>query len=406
LHHFKQIRHKSSSYKLKNILERVAKPVEVVPEEKYTQIGIRSHGKGIFIKEDVTGKELGNKRVFWIEPNCFILNIVFAWERAVAQTTDELRGLIASHRFPMYKLDETKVDLDYFTRLFLTKKGQTLLELASPGGAGRNKTLGQKEFLNLEIELPSIESQKFASAFFKNLDKKIQLQQEKIILLQERKKGYIQKTFCQELRFKDKNGQDFPTWKIKKIEDGILNLKSGLSRKLDYKDIGIPVIRANNIEDGKLNFSDIKYWYVNDPQGANTQNYLIKEGDILINFINSEAKMGTTTIVEEKPYRDMIYTTNLLKLETNASLNNYYFYMYSQTQKYKNYIKLITKPAVNQASFTTVDFKAHLMPYPCIEEQIKIAEFFKIINDKIYLEEQKRQYLLQQKQAFMQQMFI
>lgn len=46
----------------------------------------------------------------------------------------------------MYKLDDTKVDLDYFTRLFLTKRGQTLLELASPGGAGRNKTLGQKNF--------------------------------------------------------------------------------------------------------------------------------------------------------------------------------------------------------------------------------------------------------------------
>lgn len=56
-------------------LERVGKPVEVEPDTKYVQIGIRSHGKGLFYKEEVTGAELGNKAVFWIEPDCFILNV-------------------------------------------------------------------------------------------------------------------------------------------------------------------------------------------------------------------------------------------------------------------------------------------------------------------------------------------
>ena len=45
-------------------LSRVEKPVEIKPNELYTQIGIRSHGKGIFYKEPVTGSVLGNKAVF------------------------------------------------------------------------------------------------------------------------------------------------------------------------------------------------------------------------------------------------------------------------------------------------------------------------------------------------------
>ena len=61
-------------------LERVERPVDVQAEEMYTQIGIRSHGKGLFYKEPVTGESLGNKAVYWIEPDCFVLNIVFAWE--------------------------------------------------------------------------------------------------------------------------------------------------------------------------------------------------------------------------------------------------------------------------------------------------------------------------------------
>ena len=68
-------------------LERVEHPVEVQANEMYTQIGIRSHGKGLFYKEPVTGDSLGNKSVFWIEPDCFILNIVFAWEQAIGKTT-------------------------------------------------------------------------------------------------------------------------------------------------------------------------------------------------------------------------------------------------------------------------------------------------------------------------------
>ena len=63
--------------KIKNVLSRINKVVDVQNSELYKQIGIRAHGKGIFYKEEVTGAELGNKAVFWVKPDCFIVNIVF-----------------------------------------------------------------------------------------------------------------------------------------------------------------------------------------------------------------------------------------------------------------------------------------------------------------------------------------
>lgn len=60
------------------LLERVAEAVDVDPQATYREIGVRSHGKGIFHKENVTGASLGEKRVFRVVPDALVLNIVFA----------------------------------------------------------------------------------------------------------------------------------------------------------------------------------------------------------------------------------------------------------------------------------------------------------------------------------------
>lgn len=84
------------------ILHRVGAPVAVNPNAQYREIGIRSHCKGVFHKPLVLGSEIGEKRVFSVVPNALVLNIVFAWEQAVAVVSDAEAGMIASHRFPMY----------------------------------------------------------------------------------------------------------------------------------------------------------------------------------------------------------------------------------------------------------------------------------------------------------------
>lgn len=172
-------------------------------------------------------------------------------------------------------------------------------------------------------------------------------------------------------------------------------MKSGLSRKLSVTDIGLPVIRANNINNGKLDLiNDIKYWYVHDSQCAKTSNYLVKRNDILVNFINSESKMGTTAIVLKEPVRDTIYTTNIMKLKVNTKeYHPYFIFQQTLTGKYKNYIKIITKPAVNQSSFTTVDFKKYNFHVPNYNEQQKISSLLQNFDNLITLHQRKHHIL-------------
>ncbi len=182
--------------KVSSLLERVSEPVNVDLNETYRQIGIRSHGKGIFYKDLVNGKELGNKRVFWVEENAFIVNIVFAWEQAVAITSEKEIGMIASHRFPMYKAKLNKSDVNFIKHFFLTRKGKELLGVASPGGAGRNKTLGQKEFAGLEFILPEkVEEQIKIAECLSSIDALITAQAQRVEALKGHKKGLMQQLF-------------------------------------------------------------------------------------------------------------------------------------------------------------------------------------------------------------------
>ena len=212
----------------------------------------------------------------------------------------------------------------------------------------------------------------------------------------------MEKSRKPKIRFKGYNDD----WEQRKLGDCIFELKSGLSRMLSEEDIGMPVVRANNIENDKLDMSNnVKYWYVNDPQGVDTLNYTISKNDILINFINSENKMGTAAIVEKMPNRPTIYTTNILKMKLNDKCYNYYFLAYTHTKDYKEYIKGISKIAVNQASFTTVDFKNYCINIPSVNEQSAIGECFRKIDELITLHQRKLEKLMNVKKSMLEKMF-
>ena len=146
--------------RLGDVLRFTPRPVTIESTCTYREIGIRSHGRGIFHKPLVTGLDIGNKRVFYIEPDDFVLNIVFAWEGAVAVTSEGEAGMIASHRFPTFRPDPARLEVKYLLYWCQTELGRTLLDRVSPGGAGRNRTLSRDAFLNQDIPLPSLAEQR------------------------------------------------------------------------------------------------------------------------------------------------------------------------------------------------------------------------------------------------------
>ena len=137
--------------------------VQVDPLAIYEEIGLRSFGKGVFHKSPVPGSSLGDKRVFEIRVGDLLLSNVFAWEGAIAVASRADDGRIGSHRYMTYVPIDGRIDTNWAHYFFLSEQGLELIQKASPGSAGRNRTLGIQTFESLEIPLPPIEEQ-FASA--------------------------------------------------------------------------------------------------------------------------------------------------------------------------------------------------------------------------------------------------
>ncbi|WP_338834571.1 hypothetical protein [Bradyrhizobium septentrionale] len=134
--------------------------VEVEAGATYREIGIRSFAKGIFHKVPTTGLEIGEKRVFAIAPGDLLFNIVFAWEGAVAVASDAEEGTIGSHRFLSCVTDPDVADARFLFWWFSRGEGREQLLRASPGGAGRNRTLGIEKLAAIEVPLPPVDEQR------------------------------------------------------------------------------------------------------------------------------------------------------------------------------------------------------------------------------------------------------
>ena len=193
-------------------------------------------------------------------------------------------------------------------------------------------------------------------------------------------------------------------WAVETIDNISIFLKSGLSRKLSDEDIGIPVIRSGNIQNGAFYPADIKYWYKDDPQGANTKDYILDDGDILINFINSVSQIGKAAIFRSIG-RDCIYTTNLFRMKLADNCNEYYFNWFAMSDYYFRQIQSIIQPAVNQASFTTGNFLKLNIPLPPMEKQLHFATFVKEVDKSKLVVKQSIEKLETLKKSLMQEYF-
>ena len=155
-----------------DVLELKRRGIAIDASAEYEEVGVRSFGKGIFHKEPIRGIDLGTKRVFRIEPGDLVISNVFAWEGAIAVATEAERGKIGSHRFMTFVPRDGRIDPSWAAWFFLSEPGLELIRRASPGSAGRNRTLAVKRFEELLITLPALQQQRQEAAYLAEISAK------------------------------------------------------------------------------------------------------------------------------------------------------------------------------------------------------------------------------------------
>ena len=139
----------------------VRRPVDVQPDDSYPELGVRSFGRGTFHKPALDGTAVGAKKLYRIAVRDLVFNIVFAWEGAVAIARDEDEGRVGSHRFLTCVPEPGGPSVEFLLYYFLSREGLRCLGEASPGGAGRNRTLGLKKLAAITVPVPSPEKQRW-----------------------------------------------------------------------------------------------------------------------------------------------------------------------------------------------------------------------------------------------------
>ncbi len=79
--------------------------------------------------------------------------------------------------------------------------------------------LYSRQLKSLKLFLPSSDEQQKIAAFLTTIDTRIQQLSRKVDLLEQYKKGVMQKIFSQEIRFRDEEGREFLAWEEKRLGD-------------------------------------------------------------------------------------------------------------------------------------------------------------------------------------------
>lgn len=378
-----------NTYLFRDILERVEIPVNVEPDKEYVQIGIRSHGKGLFYKEPVLGKALGNKQVFWIQPNCFILNVVFAWEQAITKTTENEIGMIGSHRFPMYRPKNDLVDINYLIYYFLTKRGTDILEAASPGGAGRNRTLGQERFLKSKITLPTLPEQQKIAAILSTQDKVIELK-EKLLAQKQQQKKYL----MQQLLTGRKPHKNNP--RIEECEIGEvckINPKQDKISESQVVFLGMADISETGsvVSQRLVDFSHIQSGFT-----------AFRRGDILIAKITPCFENGKGAYTDNLLSEHGFGSTEFHVLRTNSKVNAKYIFYHTVSEKFRKKLEREMTDSAGQKRVPAISIQKYKIFLPSSNEQNFIIEILSTADHEIDLLQKSIDAEKQKKKALMQ----
>ncbi len=351
------------------------------PKLNYLALGIRSHGKGTFLKPEQDPEKNAMDRLYVVHKDDLIVNITFAWEGAIAIAEGQDHGAYVSHRFPTYTFNQ-KISSPNFFRYIINKKSFFhTLGLISPGGAGRNRVMSKKDFLEINVLFPKLEEQQKIADCLSSVDELIDAEGRKLAILKSHKKGLMQQLF-------PTKNQTIPTLRFSEFENSP-----------EWEQIQLGSI-CELYQPLTLSASQLNLKGPYDVYGANG---IIGKHDSF-NHEFSEVIVtcrGATCgeVHRTNPKSWITGNAMVVKPKSNSITSNYLF-QYFKKDGLKSVVSGSAQPQITRAGFSPF-----LIWLPNGEEQRKIADFLSSIDNLIAAQDEKITALKNHKKGLMQQLF-
>lgn len=269
------------------------------------------------------------------------------------------------------------------------------------------KGITKKDLLNYSLNIPkTIEEQEKIGVFFNKLDRQIELEEEKLELLEQQKRGYMQKIFTQELKFKNSQLENIK-WSYKTLEelnsfftDGNYGESYPKSEDMSDKNDGVAFLRGSNLKKGRITLEDANYISKKKHSELTTGHLFLD--DIVIAVRGS---LGAVGYVNENMVGNNI-NSQLAIIRTSNSLlyGKYLLYYLMSNQGKKELLSRVTGTALKQLPIKQI--KQIKVPVPKLYEQHKIANFLSELDNLIDNQTEKIELLKERKKGFLQKMFV
>ena len=134
--------------------------IAIDPDESYTEFGVRSFYKGIFLRRKVAGSTFSWQELYRLKAGDIVFSNIMAWEKAIAIAHPEHDGWVGNHRMLVCEPRPDVILASYLLHYFMTSEGFGKILQASPGTAARNKTLKADNLMAIEVPVPPLSRQR------------------------------------------------------------------------------------------------------------------------------------------------------------------------------------------------------------------------------------------------------
>lgn len=295
--------------------------------------------------------------------------------------------------------------LHYLFLFYYLKFGSKRFESLSMGSTF--KAIRKEEIENYKIPLPPPSEQQKIAEILSIVDHAIQKTNEVIAKTERLKKGLMHELLMKGIgrkEFKDTEFGRIPKeWKVVKLRDIVDNKQAivagpfGSNLKVsDYRPVGVPIIRLQNIERNRFINKDIKHTSSEKAKELSYHSY--QPGDLVLAKLGDP--IGKTCIVPPFMGEGIVVADVVrIRLSPKKATNEFIEYMLNSSICFKQLRKETigsTRPRVNISQVRDLE-----LLLPPLEEQQKIAEILSTVDKKLGIERNEKTRLEKIKQGLM-----
>lgn len=173
------------------------------------------------------------------------------------------------------------------------------------------------------------------------------------------------------------NSLDLLTDNIATMDEVILSTKHGLSLKADGDKNDIPMLRMNNIQNGELDLSDLKYLKVKNVG----EKYFLTKGDLLFNRTNSKELVGKMAMFDKEGEFTFASYLIQVKVDNKKAYPEYINYIFT-TDIVRRQIDLFSRQVTGQVNINGEELRKIKIPLPKLPVQEKIIECMNLLKEE------------------------